>query len=389
MDLNCNYCHKILHDFKQYIFHLETIHKIGNYFVCPFESCKRTYDKKNRFKNHLTTCYNSNRNRNSTSCDNSINISNSILSEQSSFPSTNDTHQSFDTSPSNDKDTGNESFIKSVKSYLNIFVCNLYGFVSLPRSLIQTLIELVQTLIHNITSNIHETVNNEHIDATKRNIIVLEMILALPDIFKDYDTEYKRLKNLVDNEYYVAPVEVKIGTVKDRRSENNDVTMMLKERKLYMTPLRQTLSNFLNLPGVLSHILNYQQMLLDESNVSNGDVIRNVIQGSLWKELSANIDKDSIVIPLILYFDDFESGNALGSHAGEYKLGAVYISIATIPPEQSSRLENIFVTQVFYSKDRVFFGNGAIFNKLIEELKFLEEVGVGVLLSKGKNFKKN
>lgn len=383
MDLNCNYCHLRVHDFKQYIFHLETIHKIGNYFVCPFESCKRTYDKKNRFKIHLTTCYNSNRSRNSISCDSSINTSNSILPEQCTFPSTNDTHQfqSPDTSPSNDKDS-NESFIRSVKTFLNIFVCNLYGFVGLPRSLIQTLIELVQTLINNILSNINETVKNEDIDATKRNTIVLEMILALPDIFKDYDTEYKRLKHLVDKEYYVAPVEVKIGTTKNRHSENNDVTMMLKERKLYMTPLRQTLNNFLNLPGVLPHILNYQQMLLDESNVSNGDIIRNVIQGSLWKELTANIDKDSVVIPLILYFDDFESGNALGSHAGEYKLGAVYISIGTIPPEQSSRLENIFVTQVFYSKDRVFFGNGAIFNKLIEELQFLEEIGVDIVLSK-------
>lgn len=81
-----------------------------------------------------------------------------------------------------------------------------------------------------------------------------------------------------------------------------------------------------------------------------------------------------------MYFDDFESGNALRSYAGDYKLSAVYISIGTIPPEKSSRLENVFVAQVFHSNDRVYFGNEAIFNKIIEELMFLEEVGIDVAL---------
>lgn len=81
------------------------------------------------------------------------------------------------------------------------------------------------------------------------------------------------------------------------------------------------------------------------------------------------------ILPLILYFDDFESGNALGSHAGQYKLGAVYVSIGTVPPDKQSRLENIFLAQLFYSNDRNVFGNKALFKNIIEELKFLEEAG--------------
>jgi len=33
------------------------------------------------------------------------------------------------------------------------------------------------------------------------------------------------------------------------------------------------------------------------------------------------------VLPLFMYFDDFESGNVLGSHSGIHKVGAVYVSI--------------------------------------------------------------
>lgn len=57
-----------------------------------------------------------------------------------------------------------------------------------------------------------------------------------------------------------------------------------------MTPLKLSLKNFLHLPGVLSEILNYQKMLFDESNASNYDVICNVVQGSLWKEITAYVD---------------------------------------------------------------------------------------------------
>lgn len=77
-------------------------------------------------------------------------------------------------------------------------------------------------------------------------------------------------------------------------------------------------------------------------------------------------------MPLILYYDDFETCNPLGSHAGIYKLGAIYFTIASIPPKYASRIENIFLAMLFHSQDRTKFGNRAIFNILLKELKNLE-----------------
>jgi len=37
------------------------------------------------------------------------------------------------------------------------------------------------------------------------------------------------------------------------------------------------------------------------------------------------------VMPLILYFDEFETCNPLGSHAGIYELGTMYFTIAFTP----------------------------------------------------------
>ena len=82
-------------------------------------------------------------------------------------------------------------------------------------------------------------------------------------------------------------------------------------------------------------------------------------------------------------FDDFESGNALGSHAGIHKLGAVYASIPCLPPEYGSLIENIILVLLFHSSDRNMLGNSAVFNILIDELIYLETEGISLLLPSG------
>ncbi|XP_074095813.1 uncharacterized protein LOC141525289 [Cotesia typhae] len=49
-------------------------------------------------------------------------------------------------------------------------------------------------------------------------------------------------------------------------------------------------------------------------------------------------ENKDLILPLIVFYDDLETGNPLGSHAGINKLGAVYTSIATVPPTMSSRI---------------------------------------------------
>ena len=94
-------------------------------------------------------------------------------------------------------------------------------------------------------------------------------------------------------------------------------------------------------------------------------------------------DKKSIVLPMFMYFDDFETGDPLGSHSGTHKLGAVYINIAAFPPKYRSMLKNIFLALLFHSNDKKFVGNEAIITILIQELAFLETEGITVGHSEG------
>lgn len=112
------------------------------------------------------------------------------------------------------------------------------------------------------------------------------------------------------------------------------------------------------------------------------------IDGQFWRDIKREDHSDSsagqIVFPYMLYYDDFETGNPLGSRAGVHKLGAVYASLKCLPPKFNAQLQNQFLVLLFYAEDRVKFGNETIFNILIEDINYLRTKGVKICVESKK-----
>lgn len=103
--------------------------------------------------------------------------------------------------------------------------------------------------------------------------------------------------------------------------------------------------------------------------------LTNIIQTEMWKKKVANYFQDKIVIPLFLFFDDMDPNNITGSHAGDHKLGALYYTIACLPQEYMSKLENIFLACLFLSDAKIH-GNENLFQPVIHDLIDLETNGL-------------
>ncbi|XP_011858410.1 PREDICTED: uncharacterized protein LOC105555968, partial [Vollenhovia emeryi] len=67
--------------------------------------------------------------------------------------------------------------------------------------------------------------------------------------------------------------------------------------------------------------------------------------------------------------------NITGSHAGDHKLGALYYTIACLPQEYMSKLENIFLACLFLSDAKIH-GNKNLFQPVIQDLIDLEKNGL-------------
>ncbi|XP_044592017.1 uncharacterized protein LOC123270144 [Cotesia glomerata] len=221
---------------------------------------------------------------------------------------------------------------------------SLYGNFAIPRS-------GVQTIIHNID----ELIANTYVPRLEREILSIIQNKCNKEVIDDVESIlrfYKHPFEFVNSEHqrfalyekqfgFLLPQEYIVGYT--RVSEIQENALVEKTEPVYAVhiPLRHTLATFLRLP-----------------------------LGNSWRERSRHHENE-IVVPIHMYEDDVKTGNALGSHAGRNKLGAVYALLPCLPPHLLSRLNNIFLVSVFYSDDRKIYGNKSIFNKVSDDLNDL------------------
>ncbi|KAB0790251.1 hypothetical protein PPYR_15412, partial [Photinus pyralis] len=169
---------------------------------------------------------------------------------------------------------------------------------------------------------------------------------------------------------YIPPISVTIGQRLNDTIQGDSYNLEPTTCTEQFLPLRLVLKSFFSIPNLL-----YQTLTYIKSLQSNDVLVTNFIQGTSWKNRRPR-HGNRIFFPLTLFFDEYETGNVLGSHAGIHKLGAVYVSVACLPPCYVSILKHIFLVLLFHAADRTQFGNAIIFQPIIEELQFLMTEGI-------------
>lgn len=189
------------------------------------------------------------------------------------------------------------------------------------------------------------------------------------NLFDYVDTETK-ITALLMRSGYKEPEPLTLGFVFDENWEPREFFMS------YLR-LRDSLKGFLKLPGMFNKIMSYLEFLEND----NSEFIYNIVQGTMWKTKYKTSNK--IILPLFFYFDEFEAGNPLGSHAGVNKLGAMYASIACLPPDIASKLTSIFFIGLVCAKDiKSLKDNSKVFSEIIHEFNYLSKYGIKIVVDK-------
>ncbi|XP_051165298.1 uncharacterized protein LOC127284058 [Leptopilina boulardi] len=139
------------------------------------------------------------------------------------------------------------------------------------------------------------------------------------DVFKKFSTEHLRFNMYEEKSSYIRPQLFEIGK-EPTYITKDDKSVIVEMKSIFAAyvPLKDTLQTVLSKPGILDSIIQYMDDLGADKKY-----LRNVIQGDLW--LKKYHDPGKIIIPLHFYFDEFETRNPLGSHAGEEKLGDLHL----------------------------------------------------------------
>lgn len=342
----CFKCSKTFINIESLIQHIRHLHPFEQSFICQQDNCHRNFPVLNGLKKHLIKNHSKSETFQQLNAD-QIEESDSVYSVedqniiQNSFTDKSYVSEHFDSEPSD--------FFQTVQNAILRLISKMYSNSSLPRNIVQIVIEDIKELFNFIIACIEPVLNKEDVGINQCNKIYA-LFKKINNIFDTLDTEHKRFKFLEDNKYYIKPQAFFLGkrSINKMNKSSGYSNMIIQKSEGQIIELRKTLKAFLELPNVFNDIVSYMK---NEESLCDENVRTSILQGNLWKELKLEFP-NKIIIPLYLFCDDFEPNNPLGSKSGIYKVNAVYVSIASVPIQYTSLLENIFLTQVCFTADR-------------------------------------
>lgn len=362
--IKCNICPEIVSK-RNLQLHLTFAHATrltSIIYTCPHRGCGRSYPDYKTLHRHQKT-YNH--------CKEVVTRTETLLSDMNT--------ENLEISISNDcKSDCNDTVVlenSDTKSAQN----ELYMTALATISSLQSDATLTRIQSDRIARILHTFLNTKYFNDLKEKIFAMESLNAkyivdnceiFQNLFSDLDTEYKRNKILGNLGYYIEPTPIFFGTRETRKHD------LLQIENVYgqLISLHKVLKVFFETGDTFNKTCKYVTSLNEDSD--NG--ITNIIQTTFWKSKVAN--KESITFPLFLYEDAFETANPLGSHAGIYKLNGMYVSIPCLPPDLYSRLNNIFLAQLYHADDSKIFSKERIYSYIIQELQLLETKGVTLVI---------
>lgn len=267
---------------------------------------------------------------------------------------------------------------------------NVTGFKQKAQKNVETFVtklyskpNLTTSVIESILSDFTDIISNSLVQSLKDLIIPLiphnfkneisEIFAFCSQPFENVKTEYLFLQLLKTKYKFEGPVKFEIHSEVTESYENGVSVLKPVKYEGTLMPIVYQLKQFFECPGILHETLEYTNKLMNSCD----NKIENFVQGRLWKEKRASFDKDEHVLPLIGYYDDFESGNPLGSHAGAQSIAGFYFFCPSLS-KYPLALHNIFIGCLIKSQDLKKFGPNISFSKMIDIFKEIETNGISM-----------
>lgn len=176
---------------------------------------------------------------------------------------------------------------------------------------------------------------------------VVEKILSLCEVEESLKTKvqssFKKINSIHKFESllskkcnFVKPTQIVVFDSIETILDHGEPKLGRVQEKVVLMPIKHHLRTFFSLPNILDDSVAYLHGLQEANELTH------FTQGELWKQIRAQYADEEIVLPLILYADDFEPDNALGGNSGTNKQMGIYYSILALPQHLLSSPDYVF-----------------------------------------------
>ena len=248
------------------------------------------------------------------------------------------------------------------------YIMELYSRGSITTKTIQLSISGAQSILQSSLSDVNSEVeklcnllpNDLPPEICSQVEIIRQSVKRSASLFHGLETEHQRLKFL-RTQGLILPNTYTLGQIE---TANPDGGKMLSDATAEYVSIIDTLLPYHQRQSALSQ--------------SRPGIVQSYSDTESFKD-SEYYQQHPAALTLILYHDDIEVGNALGSRAGVHKLTMFYVAVEGFT---DGKLSSIHLSIVCHASDLERFGYGPIMRPLIADLEMLYG-GVEVTLENG------
>ena len=377
MGYTCSRCNEIVHgNVNNLLRHIRTRHTIlvGRKFTCPIacgqDGCSQTFRYSVAFKRHIEKQHENNNeydrgNESDNGFDNDADNNNFADNMDDNPPALR--MQPLDVNHVLNKEEVTElaaSTIAKMKASSSVVQSTIDDVVRESSDLFSQIVMSLKTKTENLLKNRGIPVN----DPERQNL--LETFSEFQHPLQNLETAYRQNKYFKEGKNFVQAREVPFGVAYYQRKnpDTGHVDQVAKHVTFQYIPLKQLLKHILESKGFMRAVVEYVP--------SRDEVMRDFHDGEFCRgHVFFSNGKN---IALLLYVDDCEIANPLGSKAGMHKVGLVYCTILNLPPKFRSSLSNCYLVAVYNSGDVKTDGFNPILQPLVDDIKDLEKDGLQI-----------
>jgi len=346
--------------------HLNLVHRIDHKstsFVCSH--CNAQFDNRYRYKRHVLNCL-----KDASECSKAVGKVNLLASHN---PETID--DSIQCGDSLKSEISEVLGLDIVKERIGFLISHLTSTLRVPHSSVATVVsvlwDIIQLTLNTTVTDIEKTVktgldsSESLIDSVKRHISELSIL------FSKLRSPWKIKKFLLEQVSLQAPKEVVLGTriIGGAPGKTGITKQVPKFDVLYHLSVRNLLEKLLAIPELRNQLHQHKG---NAAKVPVG-VYSDYLNGLTVRQDATTIEN---IVNVLLYFDEIEICNPLGSRAGKHKLGMTYLIIKDLPEIFQSKLKYIHLVTIVKSVDIKRYGVCACYQHIVEELGDLWRIGI-------------
>ena len=274
-----------------------------------------------------------------------------------------------------------EEIKEDIKSETEVLLAN-FKTARIPSSTVQGFLNASRAFIENVVSAIEEAaapilsdVASEIIPSANNVEHFKSILNTAKDPIGSFGlfTEYQQRQYVSNKGTLVPPEDILVGHVHKaclNKSTGRTQQKQFEETFQYV-PIAENLQVLLEQPG-------YMKCIVQEKFINGEDsVLESYRNGSYYKDLS-NEPREDVFIDVLLYNDDFQTANPLGSKKDKGKVLGVYLSVICLPAKYRARLDNILLVALAESKFVSKYGINAVLEPIVQDLEQLYVSGLQV-----------